>query len=188
MATKKTAPAKPAEKKSPKTSTAKKTTGEKTVKGPAQCVFDLYNLRFGMTKDEVSKVLDYAESGHLHEEALLKIGAEMVELFFDHMDRLWQVKAQYSIRDMVEAEVLLDRMSKDYRFQTATSRIAFETEEADPEHMKLSIRYSEINFKRMYLHHMMAVGAAKIAEAEEMEKAIREKEEEEYIPTGPLMF
>ena len=189
VATKKPAAekAKPAPKKSTKPKKAEKPSGGDMVKGPAQCVFDLYNLRFGMTKEEVSKVLDFAESGHLNEEALLKTGADIIEIFFDHMDRLWQVKAHYKIHDMSEAEALLDRMSKDYRFQTSTSRVAFETVEEE-DHMKLYIRYSEINLKRMYLHHMMAVGAAKIAEAEELEKAIKEKEEEEYIPTGPMMF
>ena len=160
----------------------------KMAKGPAQCVFDLYNLKFGMARGDVARVLDLAESGHLGEEAALKAGADAVELLFDNLDRLWQVKAYYSIRDMAEAEELLDRMSKDYRFQTPTSRVAFETALDDPDHIKLYIRYTEINLKRAYLHHMMAVGAAKIAEAEEMERAIREKEEEEYIPTGPTMF
>lgn len=163
--------------------------GETVKKEPAQCVFDLYNLKFGMTKEETEKVLDFAESGHLNEEALLKMGADLVELFFDNLDRLWQVKAYYTIHDEAEAEALLERMSQDYRFQTPTSRVAFEVHENEEGGTAtLYIRYTEINLKRMYLHHMMAVGAAKIAEAEELAKAIKEKEEEEYIPTGPLIF
>ena len=192
MATKKTAP---------KSAVKEKPAGKKTravkpkdvaagtpKKEPAQCVFDFFNLKFGMTKEEVSNVLDFAESGHINEEANLKIGSEMVELFFDHMDRLWQVKARYRIKDFPEAEALLDRMSKDYRLQTPTSRVAFETMEDDEGHTTLYIRYSEINLKRMYLHHMMALGAVKLAEEEKIKKSLEEAEQEEYIPTGPLMF
>lgn len=157
-------------------------------KGPAQCVFDLYNLKFGMSRDEILKILSLAESGHMDAAALNKAGAEEVECFFDHEERLWQVKAKYPMSGPEEAEALLEKMSKDYRFQTPSARIAFDlTTEADGTAM-LSIRYTEANLKRMYIHHMMAVGAAKLAAAEEMERAIREKEEEEFIPTGPLIF
>lgn len=163
--------------------------GEKNKKSPAQCVFDMYNLKFGMTKQEASDVFDFSEAGELNAESVLKLGADMVELFFDNLDRLWQVKAFYTIHDEAEAEVLLERMSKDYRFQTSTSRVAFEVHEKETGGpATLYIRYTEINLKRMYLHHMMALGAVKIAEAEEMARAIKEKEEEEYIPTGPMMF
>jgi len=79
-------------------------------------------------------------------------------------------------------------MSEDYRFQTPSARIAFELSEDESGVLFLFIRYSEANLKRIYIHHMMAVGAAKLEAKEEMEKAIKEKEEEEYIPTGPLIF
>ncbi|MBI5189292.1 MAG: hypothetical protein HZA22_01260 [Nitrospirae bacterium] len=171
---------------------AKKTppvTEDTAKKSPAQCVFDLYNLKFGMTRKEAEDVFDFSEAGELNRDAVLRLGADMVELFFDNLDRLWQVKAFYTIHDEAEAEALLERMSKDYRFQTSTSRVAFEVHENESGGTAtLYIRYTEINLKRMYLHHMMALGAVKIAEAEEMARAIKEKEEEEYIPTGPLMF
>ena len=120
--------------------------------------------------------------------SLDKAGAEMVELFFDHLGRLWQVKALYPVDDSEHARAILEKMSEDYRFQTPSARIAFELNEVEGGGAKLFIRYSEANLKRIYLHHMMAVGAAKLAKAEEMEKAIKEKEEEEYIPSGPMMF
>ena len=163
--------------------------GPRVKKSPAQCIFDLYNLRFGMTKKEVATVLDFAESGHINETALLKAGATMIQLFFDHLDRLWQVRADYIIDGITEAEDLLDRMSKDYRFHTATSRVAFELDEEGAAASSLAVRYTEINLKRIYLHHMMDLGAQKSAEEERARKALSDAEEEEgYIPTGPMMF
>jgi len=157
-------------------------------KSPAQCIFDLYDLKFGMNRAAVTGLLDLTDENQLLEKQLKKAGASMIELFFDHLDRLWQVKAWYPIMDEYEAEALLDRMSKDYRFQTPSARIAFELSESDNGQKTLYIRYTEANFKRMYLHHMMAVGAAKLEAEEERARIIKEKEEEEYIPTGPLMF
>ena len=157
-------------------------------KSPAQCIFDLYDLRFGMKKEDVEKVFTVNEDGYVSGEALEKAGATKIEMVFDHLDRLWQVRANYIISGVEEAEALLERMSKDYRFHTPTSRVAFELNEDNPEASTLNIRYTEINLKRIYIHHMMAVGAAKLAEEEERQKLIKEKEEEEYIPTGPMMF
>jgi hypothetical protein len=175
-------------KKSPAVKTPAKVKEGHPKKGPAQCVFDLYDLKFGMTRGEILKILELAESGHMGESALKKAGAEEVECFFDHEDRLWQVKAKYPMSGPDEAEALLERMSQDYRFQTPSARIAFDLTARSDETAVLSIRYTEANLKRIYIHHLMAVGAAKLAAAEEMERAIREKEEEEYIPTGPLIF
>lgn len=168
--------------------TTKKTAAPKEKRSPAQCIFDLYNLRFGMTKEEVSRVLAFSEEGIVGKDTLLKAGATEIEMLFDHLDRLWQVRANYIISGIAEAEALLERMSKDYRFHTSTSRVAFELNEDNPDANTLNVRYTEINLKRVYLHHMMALGAAKIAEEEEREKLVKEKEEEEYIPTGPLIF
>ena len=157
---------------------------------PAKCVFEVYDLKFGMKKDEVSAVLEFEdETGLLRKGSLDKAGAEMVELFFDHLDRLWQVKAIYPVESAEVAQAILEKMSQDYRFQTPSARVAFDLSEAEGGGgSRLSIRYTEANLKRIYLHHLMAVGAAKLAAAEEMEKAIKEKEEEEYIPSGPLIF
>ena len=160
-----------------------------TSKTPAQCVFDRFDLKFGMKKDEIARVLEFEEeTGLLRKGSLEKAGAEMVELFFDHLDRLWQVKALYPVESTGDAQAMLEKMSTDYRFQTPSARIAFDLSEEEAGVSRLSIRYTEANLKRIYLHHLMAVGAAKLAAAEEMEKAIKEKEEEEYIPSGPMMF
>jgi len=188
--TEKTAPAKTKAPKTTKAEPSEPTVPSVSVKqSAAQCIFDLYNLRFGMSRKEVSEVLSLAESGHVNEEALLKVGASMIHLLFDHQDHLWQVKADYLIDDVDEAEALLDRMSKDYRFQTPSSRVAFELNEDIKVGPKtLAVRYTEINLKRIYLHHLMAVGAVKIAEEEKIKKSVEEVEQEEYIPTGPMMF
>ncbi len=157
---------------------------KKTVKA---CIFDHYNLKFGMKKEEVSAVVEFSSEGIVGEAGLSALGAAFVQLFFDHEDRLWQVKAEYRVLNEAEAEEILESMSKDYRFQTPSSRVAFEL--GDPENgvAILSIRYSEANLKRIYLHHMMALGAAKLAEKEGREKA-EQAEDDEYIPTGPLIF
>ncbi len=152
-----------------------------------KCIFDHYNLKFGMKKEEVSALVEFSGEGIVGDAGLLALGAEFAQLFFDHEDRLWQVKANYHVASESEAEEILDSMSKDYRFQTPSSRVAFEL--GDPENgvAILSIRYSEANMKRIYLHHMMALGAAKLAEEEGRKKAENEADDE-YIPTGPLIF
>jgi len=156
---------------------------------PAQCIFDIYNLKFGMKKAAVEELFAVDAEGFLQEEQLLKAKAQWIQLSFDHEDRLWQVKASYLMSGPEEAEALLETMSRNYNFQTPSARVAFEIGDLDGNNMaELKIRYTEANLKRLYLHHMMAVGAAKREKAEEMEKAIKEKEEEEYIPSGPLIF
>ena len=164
---------------------------EKKIAEPAQCVFDLYNLKFGMVKDEINNLRDESESGQssfMNAKSISKAGAESVELFFDHEGRLWMAKARYLVNSPAEAEEMLEKMSQDYRFQTPSARIAFDLEDGEGGRQVLSVRYTEANMKRVYLHHMMAVGAAKLAKTEEAEKAIKDKEEEEYIPSGPLIF
>ena len=154
----------------------------------AQCIFDLYDLRFGMQKEEVAKLFTVNAEDEAEGEALERANADKIMLTYDHEGRLWQVKAYYRVSSHEEAEALLEKMSRDYRFQTPTARVAFELLAKADGPTQLYVRYTEINLKRMYIHHMMALGAAKKAEAEEMERAIKEKEEEEYIPTGPRMF
>lgn len=172
-----------------KASAAKEAAPEQELKSPAQCIFDIYDLKFGMKRAAVEELFAIGPEDFLKEEQLLKAKAQWIQLFFDHEDRLWQVKASYLMSGPEEAEALLEAMSRNYKFQTPSARVAFEIGDLDGNNMaELKIRYTEANLKRVYLHHLMAVGAAKIAEAEEMEKAIREKEEEEYIPTGPLIF
>jgi len=182
MATKKTAAA-VAEKPAPKR-------GPRGKKNPAQCVFDLFNLRFGMSRAEVVEVVGMVEDDSLAPASVKKAGADTVEAYFDHLDRMWQVKATYTIDNVAEAEALLDRMSKDYRFQTPSSRVAFEITEMEGGKKSFGIRYTEINLKRVYIHHMMALGAAAKAEEEQRQlaKTVAEMEDEEYIPTGPLIF
>ncbi len=174
----------------PKKAAAKKETAPKQeLKTSAQCIFDLYDIKFGMKRAAIEELFAIGAEDFLVEEQLLHAKAQWIQLFFDHEDRLWQVKASYLMSGPEEAEALLEAMSRNYKFQTPSARVAFEIGDLDGNNMaELKIRYTEANLKRVYLHHMMAVGAAKIAEAEEMEKAIREKEEEEYIPTGPLIF
>ncbi len=160
---------------------------EEDKKTAKKCIFDHYNLKFGMEKEEISAVVESSPEGLVGEAGLAALGAEFIQLFFDHEDRLWQVKAEYRVSNESEAEEILESMSKDYRFQTPSSRVAFEL--GDPENgaATLSIRYSEANMKRIYLHHMMAIGAAKLAEKEGGEKT-EQAEDDEYIPTGPLIF
>ena len=160
---------------------------EEDKKTGKKCIFDFYNFKFGMKKEEVSAVVEFSPEGLVGETGLSALGAESIQLFFDHEDRLWQVKARYQVSSEAEAEEILDSMSKDYRFQTPSSRVAFELDDPKDGVAILSIRYSEANMKRIYLHHMMALGAAKIAEEEGKKKAEQESDDE-YIPTGPLIF
>src|SRR3990172_3678135 len=116
MTGKKSAARKPAEQVKAKKKKPVSGKGEK--KNPAQCVFDLYNLKFGMKKAAVEELFAVGAEGFLQEEQLLHARAKTIQLFFDHEDRLWQVKASYLLGGPEEAEALLERMSKDYRFQT----------------------------------------------------------------------
>ncbi len=155
----------------------------------AQCIFDLYaDLKFGMTKEELTKLFPLDKDNMAVGEPLKKAYAEKIEFIFDHHDRLWMVKAYYFINSHPEAEALLERMSQDFRFQSPSCRVAFDLEEHKGGPDTLNVRYTELNRKRNYIHHMMAVGAAMREAEEERERLIKEKEEEEYIPTGPLMF
>ena len=187
MTGKKSAARKPAE--PVKAKKEKPVSGQAEKKNPAQCVFDLYNLKFGMKKAAVEELFAVGAEGFLQEEQLLHARAKTIQLFFDHEDRLWQVKASYLLGGPEEAEALLERMSKDYSFQTPSARIAFELGDLDGSNMaELKIRYTEANLKRVYFHHMMAIGAAMREKEEDIERAAREKEEEEYIPSGPMIF
>ncbi|MHB8173766.1 MAG: hypothetical protein ACYDFU_04820 [Nitrospirota bacterium] len=152
-----------------------------------KCIFDKYDLKFGMKKEDVSAAVEFSAGGLVGERNLAALGAELIQLFFDHEDRLWQVKAEYQVSNEAEAEEILDRMSKDYRFQTPSSRVAFELSDPEDGVAILSIRYSEANMKRIYLHRMMALGAEKLAKEKGKEKAAPE-DDDEYIPTGPLIF
>jgi len=167
--------------------------GEKTRRAhgggeaPARCVFDLYDLKFGMKRPDIAAVVEMTADDKLDAGPVEKAGAEWVELFFDQEDRLWQVKARYPMESEQAAEALLERMSRDYRLQTPSTMVVFEMNEYEGGGLFLYIRYTEVNLKRMYLRHMMNIGAAKMAQEEE-ERARREREEEEYIPSGPLIF
>ncbi|MGC2424873.1 MAG: hypothetical protein WA666_11045 [Nitrospirota bacterium] len=152
-----------------------------------QSIFDLYDLKFGMNKEAVAARVEILEGGKVGDVNLAALGADSIRLFFDHEDRLWQVKAVYPVSSPEEAEEILERMSKDYRFQTPSSRVAFDLTDPKEEVALLSIRYSEANMKRAYFHHMMALGAEKLA-AEEGKKKAEMEEDDEYIPNGPLIF
>jgi hypothetical protein len=157
-------------------------------KNMAQCIFDLYDLKFGMTKEEVAKLIPMNEDLTAGEEPLKKAYAQSIEFVFDHHDRLWQVRAAYFVNSHPEAEELLERMSQDFRFQTPTCRVAFDLDNQKEGPDTLTVRYTELNRKRNYYHHMMAVGAAMKEAEEDRARIIKEKEEEEYIPSGPLVF
>lgn len=159
-------------------------TYKKSVK---KSIFDLYNLKFGMKKGDVAAAVEFLPGGEVGDANLAALGAQFVQLFFDHEDRLWQVKAGYPVSSQDEAEEILEEMSKDYRFQTPSSRVAFDISDPREGVALLSIRYSEATMKRAYFHHMMALGAEKIAE-EEGKKKIEQEEDDEYIPSGPLIF
>jgi hypothetical protein len=152
-----------------------------------QSIFDVYGLKFGMKKEVVAAKVEVLEGGEVGEANLAALGADSIRLFFDHEDRLWQVKAVYPVSSPEEAEEILERMSKDYRFQTPSSRVAFDITDPKEDVALLSIRYSEANMKRAYFHHMMALGAEKLA-AEEGKKKAEIEEDDEYIPNGPLIF
>ena len=154
----------------------------------AQCIFDLYDLKFGMSKEEVAKLLPMNDDLTAGEEPLKRAYAQSIEFVFDHHDILWQVRASYYVNNHAEAEELLERMSKDFRFQTPTCRVAFDMENQAEGPDTLTVRYTELNRKRTYIHHMMAVGAAMKEAEEDRARIIKEKEEEEYIPSGPLVF
>lgn len=153
-------------------------------------MFDFYGLKFGMTKEDVAKLLDFNDDHEVAPEAAAKVGADKVELYFDHRGWLWQVKSWYTIKGQEEAEALVDRMSKDYRFQTASSRVAFELDKNETGDYTLYIRYSDAFIKREYIHHKLAEAEKLRAEEEKrrIEKSVEEIEDEEYIPTGPMMF
>lgn len=159
-------------------------------KGPAKCIFDMYELRLAMSKTDVSGLFGINSDCEAEESVLEKTGADKVELYFDHRDRLWMVKSFYTIASVAEGEALLDKMSKDYRFQTQSSRVAFDLEETESGSFMLYVRYTEANLKREYIHHKLAEANKLSAEEEKrrIEKSIEELEEEEYIPTGPMMF
>jgi hypothetical protein len=157
-------------------------------KSKAQCIFDIYDLKFGMSREEVAKLLPLMEDSTAGEEALKRAYAQKIEFIFDHHDMLWMVKAYYYIDSHPEAEALLERMSQDFRFQTPSCRVAFDLEEHSGGPDTLNIRYTELNRKRNYIHHMMAVGAAMKEAEEDRARIIKEKEDEEYIPSGPLVF
>jgi hypothetical protein len=165
----------------------KKPGGEK---GPANCVFDVYELRLAMQRPDVAALFDFNSDAELTEKALEGTGADKVELYFDHRDRLWMVKSFYTIAGIAEGEALLDKMSKDYRFQTQSSRVAFDLEETESGGFMLYVRYTEANLKREYIHHKLAEAQNLKAEEEKrrIEKSIEDLEEEDYIPTGPMMF
>jgi hypothetical protein len=152
-----------------------------------QSIFDIYALKFGMKKEDVAARVEILEGGEVGEANLAALGADSISLFFDHEDRLWQVKAVYPVSSPEEAEEILERMSQDYRFQTPSSRVAFELSDPKDDVALLSIRYSEAFMKRAYFHHMMALGAEKLA-AEEGKKRAEMEEDDEYIPNGPLIF
>lgn len=163
---------------------------EVTGKGPARCVFDMYELRLAMLKPDVSGLFGLNSDCEAEEAVLEKTGADKVELYFDHRDRLWMVKSFYTIASVAEGEALLDKMSKDYRFQTQSSRVAFDLEENESGSFMLYVRYTEANLKREYIHHKLAEANNLSAEEEKrrIEKSVEDLEEEEYIPTGPMMF
>jgi hypothetical protein len=152
-----------------------------------QSIFDVYDLKFGMKKEDVAAKVELLPGEEVGEKDLEALGASSIRLFFDHLDRLWQVKAVYPVSSPEEAEEILERMSKDYRFQTPSSRVAFELTDPKEDVALLSIRYSEAFMKRAYFHHMMALGAEKLA-AEEGKKKAEMEEDDEYIPNGPLIF
>lgn len=160
---------------------------QKLGKNTTESIFDLYDLKFGMKKEAIAARVEILEGGEVGDINLAVLGAQSVRLFFDHEDRLWQVKATYPVSSPEEAEEILERMSRDYRFQTPSSRVAFELTDPKEEVALLSIRYSEAFMKRAYFHHMMALGAEKLA-AEEGKKKAEMEEEDEYIPNGPLIF
>ncbi len=153
-------------------------------------MFDYYGLKFGMTKEEVAALFYYDDNHEVAAEAARKVGADRVELYFDHRGWLWQVKSWYTIKGQGEAEALVDRMSRDYRFQTPSSRVAFELDKNDAGDYTLYIRYSDAFIKREYIHHKLAEAEKLRAEEEKrsIAKSVEEIEEEEYIPTGPMMF
>jgi hypothetical protein len=166
---------------------------EDKVKGPAnspKCIFDVYGLKFGMSKEKVGAMFGFNDQHEVAEEAVKAIGADKAELYFDHRGWLWQVKVWYTITGQEVAEELVDRMSKDYRFQTASSRVAFELDKNEDGNYTLYIRYSDAFMKREYIHHKLAEAEVLRAkeEKEKAEKSVEEIEEEEYIPTGPMMF
>ena len=154
----------------------------------AQCIFDLYDLKFGMSKEEVAKLIPMNDDLTAGEVALKKAYAQSIEFVYDHHDILWQVRASYYVNNHEEAEALLERMSQDFRFQTPSCRVAFDMENQKEGPDTLTVRYTELNRKRNYIHHMMAVGAAMKEAEEDRARIIKEKEEEEYIPSGPLVF
>lgn len=165
-----------------------KKTGAKS--NPAQCIFDVFGLKFYMTREEAVAVVGFDETGAVSTGVLERTGADSIDLFFDHTGKLWQVKARYNVAELSEGEAMVDKMSKDYRFQTPTCRVAFEVTEDEAGHFVMNVRYTEINLKRSYIHHKMAEGAKLTAEDEKrrVEKSIEDMEEEDYIPTGPMMF
>lgn len=129
---------------------------QKLGKNTTESIFDLYDLKFGMKKEAIAARVEILEGGEVGDINLAVLGAQSVRLFFDHEDRLWQVKATYPVSSPEEAEEILERMSRDYRFQTPSSRVAFELTDPKEEVALLSIRYSEAFMKRAYFHHMMA--------------------------------
>ena len=154
----------------------------------AICIFDRYDIKFGMRKEEVSKLIEYDSKGEVTGEALTEICARNVDFLFDHNERLWQVKAWYLIKGVAEAEALLERMSNDFRFQTPSVRVAFDLTKTGEDTETLEVRYTEINIKRNYIHHMLAVAESMKVEEEKRAQLIKDKEDEDYIPTGPLVF
>jgi len=154
------------------------------------CIFDAYGLKFGMSKEDVRAMFEFNDQHDVSEDALKAIGADRAELFFDHRGWLWQAKVWYTITGQEVAEELVDRMSRDYRFQTASSRVAFELDKNEDGNYTLYIRYSDAFMKREYIHHKLAEAEVLRAEEEKKkaEKSVEEIEEEEYIPTGPMMF
>jgi hypothetical protein len=157
-----------------------------------KCVIQEFDLRFGMTKEEVGKKVKLNEDNELTGDDLKRLGADKVILFFEHTGRLWLLKSYYNIADEAVAEALVERMSTDHRFQTPTSRISFDVTnlEGSKDGKVLYVRYTEINMKREYIHHQIALGRATQEEEDRArsDKLVKQMEEEEDIPTGPLIF
>jgi len=143
-----------------------------------------------MDRDEARKHVTFDDDNLVSKPDLEKIGAREAILFFEHTGRLWQVKTYYTIKDIIEAEALVEEMSKDHRFQTPTSRVGFEVTQDEDGYITLYIRYTEINMKREYIHHQIALGRASQEEDDKRrsEELVKQMEEEEDIPTGPLIF